>query len=216
MYIEQTEDSLDISCCHSQRLSVVPVDTGKITHLVCSFPKKTEIKSSFCSICQSSVVLKKFLEIPEADEEVITDSKSCTIENPQKLHKPIYDSTCKYLCDAFGTLLFSVFSPGMKKEEEMLVVHLLVLRLPGSTPEKQGAGNFTAAKFLMETSSLQSARNWCCRGIVQLKVLSHEDRKQPSLKLKPRLVWRPLMRRFDLLDSVKTNTAIVPTSSSHQ
>lgn len=36
------------------------------------------------NICQSSVVLKKFLKIPEADKEVITHLKLCTIENPQK------------------------------------------------------------------------------------------------------------------------------------
>lgn len=120
---ESGADSLDFSCCCSQRLSMVPADTGKITHLVCSFPKKTEITSSFCmlvvppltwawtdslriqwsssvlfnwhfiinysipqylradwkcvfwcvmlfdksNICQSSVVLKKFLKIPVAD-----------------------------------------------------------------------------------------------------------------------------------------------------
>lgn len=53
--------------------------------------------------------------------------------------------------------------------QEMLVVQLLVLRLSESAPEKQWTGNFTAAKFLVETSSLQSARKWCCRSMVQLK-----------------------------------------------
>lgn len=38
---------------------MVPVDTGKITHLVCSFPKKREITSSFCM----SVILPPCLEL---------------------------------------------------------------------------------------------------------------------------------------------------------
>lgn len=126
---------------------------------------------------------------------------SCSFSPCIKVIIPLVSTCVLHLVHCFS--LF--FSPGMKREEvkwielhhfpgvtqEMLVAHLLVLRLPASTPEEQWAGNFSAAEFLMETSSLQSARSWCCRGMVQLKVLSHEGRKtaKPQI-LKPRLGWK--------------------------
>lgn len=72
----------------------------------------------------------------------------------------------------------------------MLVVQLLVLRLGESTPEKQWAGNLTAANFSMETSSLQSARKQCCRDIFSWRYIAMRARNSQASDVKPRLGWK--------------------------